>query len=292
MDSIGHNAVTIHMYNEDREGTTEGFNESKTCENICVCMAQKLGITPTMLHCFGLAMYCSSRKKYHWLAPFQKPADISTSVTQLQHTEIHFRMRFLPNILKCTELEKLDAKCYAYLVWQVKWDFLNSRMVCYLAKTKRNDARGFGCILILLQLRRDSEKKSVAENLKAFMKKKSVNEFLPIPLQKTCLEKKFLKDSMHDKVENMQVKYPQDSHSSQFIMTWCLKTSLEENSAYYVETFTAYDLQFQPTGIVGSKELLIRVKIEQSVPKLTVVEESSKKVCKIKTVFISTLLIH
>ncbi|XP_053405328.1 uncharacterized protein LOC123565512 isoform X2 [Mercenaria mercenaria] len=275
--------VAVRIYTENKDGASVMFEESDTCESVCLSLAKKLGINPTDLNCFGLGIFDTSQKKYYWLAPCQKPSEVCYNLTQMGENDVFFRMRFLPESSKC---DKTDTKCLEYLTWQVKWDFLRSNFSCFSEESKTDEARGISCMLILLELRINTERENCAENIKAFMKGKNLDHFLPVALRKSFLEKRILKENMYKKVESLQEKYPASRCNPHYLMSWWLKVILKQNSSCYSETFLAYELDIdneeferiegddQPSQIIDKQELIVTVKMDQSYPKLTVSRKS------------------
>lgn len=191
--------VAVCFYTEELDGDglkEHRFSETATCEDICLSLALKVNITPALLNCFGLGQYDVALKKFFWLAPRQRPGDVRGPYFQAQPKDIHFRMRFLPDPTKFVQLDETDANCLSYLMWQVKWDFVHSSLSCFFEASKTDEARGFSCMLILLALRMSTEDKPCQENVKTFMKKRNLDNFLPFALRRKLIEKKILEDSM------------------------------------------------------------------------------------------------
>lgn len=282
--------VAVCLYTEelDIDGLkVHRFSETATCEDICLSLAMKLNITPTLLNCFGLGQYDAALKKFYWLAPRQRPGDVRGTYFQAQPKDIHFRMRFLPDPTKCVQLDETDPNSLSYLMWQVKWDFIHSSLFCFFEACKTDEARGFSCMLILLSLRMSTEDKHCQENVKTFKKKRNLDNFLPFALRRNLFEKKILEDSMIKKVNDLQKSHPADRFSSHYLKKWCLQVSLKQNQGYYTENFEAYDLDIDNeeferideedvhTQMLEQKELTITVKMEQFFPTLTVAKKNA-----------------
>ena len=280
--------VDIQIYNENIDESPVSFPSSDTCEEICLSLAKRLGITPTMLHCFGLGVLNWSRRKHYWIAPKQKPSDICY-LMQTQE-KVFFRMRFYPEQTNCRQLDEVDPSCLEYLMWQVKWDFLHSFSACTGEDSRTDEARGYSCMLIMLALRRNTEKEMCTENLKNYMKKQDLDNFLPVSLRKRLVEGKVLKKNMLKKVEELQISHPLETHNAYYIMKWCLQVALKQNQPFKTETFIAYDLDIdneefehieedEPLSqIVSRQELVIAIKIDKSKPRLTVTERNERHV--------------
>jgi hypothetical protein len=282
--------VKVQIYNDTIDDSSVSFSCYDTCEDICLSLAKRLGITPTMLNCFGLGILDVTLKKHYWIAAKQKPSDICYNMMQTQEYKVFFRMRFFPEQSKCRQLDEVDPRCLEYLTWQVKWDFLHSISSCNWEESKTDEARGFSCMLILLALRLHSERENCTENLKNYMKKRDLDNFLPVPLRKKLVEGKVLKNNMLKKVEELQRTHPVEHCDSYYIMKWCLQVAMKQNKSYKTETFVAYDLDIDneefesidgdepPSQIAEKQELVITIRIDKSKPTLTVMEMNERRV--------------
>lgn len=261
-------------------GRHKYYKGTQTCEIICRDIAVENGITPTMLHCFGLTLLDVRSKSYVWLSPNQTLDDIPLSHKGLK---VHFRMRYLPHETKLDELLKLDYACFNYLVSQVTWDFLMAYLSCFVASEKTDEARGVSCLLMMYKLRKNTEMRNKSEdNLKGLFKR--FNSFLPSYLRKSCFGGKYvLKKSMKNRLKELIEKFPLSCNSIT-IMQWFLRHILKQNSDFYVEKFSGYivdteEEEFETVDeeppLDQSEKLKITVTMCQDNPSLVVVKENN-----------------
>ena len=246
------NVIGLHIliYSKHKGGTDTALPETKSCtaEEICDNLADQLHISPTFLHCFGLYVKEQNIGDSYWIAP----ADVVTDSVQSK-SEIHFRMRFLPEKDKVHDLFLADEDCTKYLFYQVKWDFIHGQLSNVDAKDREKEVRGLTVILILIMFLIETQGEGQQfDSVKQFLQSYPIKSFFPPMLQnKIMLDKSIMKDSMIKHVEDYRESYPNNTPrgSYSFFMKSFLELKIKENNAYRIEEYRATDEKSVPLSV-------------------------------------------
>ena len=208
--------------------------ESPVCEQVCVKLAQKLGVGFFTSQLLGLHVTDLKTKCSKWLCP-------QDSVTAEPGQEIFLRLRHIPTKPGCSRLKEWDKKGLEYLYFQISDDFLHENLDLKGGIAKP-DGLGLVTISLLIKLRLVTEQTiGNSEDLSAFLKSTDVTSFVPKSFIKdNPIDKLTLKKSIKEHLSSLHKKYPADKHSSKDLMKSYLEHILDKDvlrEHFYVESF-------------------------------------------------------